>query len=169
MQSSGDKGMKKRNNTYSNYDFFYNYRSNSKANIAKKNLDSKSLNIKSKSSSGFGSDPFIRKFDKYTFSNNYFKKYQYLENLTNKELDFQKVFLEMKNKNSKLYFKRFYDELNNDGTFPNDDLYKSFLILQNNAICTAENFHNYQSEIEINKPTKIFGNIFKYKYAIIRR
>ena len=161
MQSSGDKGMKKRNNTYSNYDFFYNYRSNSKAKIAKKNIDSKSLNIKSKSSSSFGSDFLIRKFDKYTFSNNYFKKYQYLENLTNKELDFQKVFLEMKNKNSKLYFKRFYDELNNDGTFPNDDLYKSFLILQNNAICTAENFHNYQSEIEINKPTKIFGNIFK--------
>ena len=161
IKSSGDKGMKKRNNTYSNYDLIYNYRSNSKANIAKKNLDSKSLNIKSKSSSGFGSDPFIRKFDKYTFSNNYFKKYQYLENLTNKELDFQKVFLEMKNNNSKLYFKRFYDELNSDGIYSNDELYKSFLILHNNATCKTDNFQNYQGENEANKPAKIIGNIFK--------
>ena len=161
IKSTGEKGMKKRNNTFSNYDCIYNYRSNSNVNIAKKCQDSKSLNIKSKSSSSFGSDLDNRKFDKYTFSNNYFKKYQYLENLTNKELDFQKVFLEMKNNNSKLYFKRFYDELSSDGTFSNDELFKSFLILHNNATCKADNFHNYQGENEANKPTRVIGNIFK--------
>ena len=160
MKSIVDKDMKKRNNTYSNYFCINNYRSNSNVNIGKKNQNCKSLYIKSKSSSGFGSDLDSRKFDKYTFSNNYFKKYQYLENLTNKELDFQKIFLEMKNNNSKLYFKRFYDELSSDGTFSNDELYKSFLILHNNAAYKADNFHNYKMEKESNKPTKIIGNIF---------
>jgi len=161
INSIGDKYMKKRNNTFSNYNCICNYRSNSNANFNKKYQDSKSLNIKSKSSSGFGSDFDIRKFDKYTFSKNYFQKYQYLENLTNKELDFQKKFLEMKNNNSKLYFKRFYDELNTDGTFSNDELYKSFLILHNNATYRAENFNDYKAGNDANKPTKIIGNIFK--------
>jgi hypothetical protein len=161
IKLKGDKDMKKRNNTYSNYDFIYNYRANSNSNIVKKNHHNKSLNTKSMSSSSFGSDFINRKFDKYTFSNNYFKKYQYLENLTNKELDFQKLFLEMKNNNSKLYFKRFYDELSSDGTVSNDELYKSFLILHNNATGKIDNFLNYQAENESNEPTKIIGNFLK--------
>ena len=161
---ANNKGFNKRNYTYSNldYDSNYNYRSNSQANSAKKLPNNKSFNTKSKSFSSFGSKFNNKKFDKYTFSHNYFKKLQYLENLTNKELDFQKKFLEMKNNNSKLFFKRYYDELNCDGTFSNDEIFKSFLILNNKA---TEKFHNYEMEMKAKKKkkkkTRIIGNVFK--------
>ena len=48
-----------------------------------------------------------KKSDKYIFNKKYFKEFQYLERLTDKELDFQKQFLELKNNNSKMYFKGF--------------------------------------------------------------
>ena len=166
LKLANNKGFNKRNYTYSNLDYDsnynYNYRSNSQANSAKKLPNNKSFNTKSKSFSSFGSKFNNKKFDKYTFSHNYFKKLQYLENLTNKELDFQKKFLEMKNNNSKLFFKRYYDELNCDGTFSNDEIFKSFLILNNKA---TEKFHNYEMEMkaknENKKKTRIIGNVFK--------
>jgi len=166
-KSSVNKGLNKRNHTYSNLDYdsnYINYKTNSNANSAKKLPNSNSLYTKSKSKSfsSFGSNLINKKFDKYTFSNNYFKKLQYLENLTNKELDFQKKFLEMKNNNSKLFFKRYYDELNSDGTFSNDEIFKSFLILNNKA---TEKFHNYEMEMktknENKKKPRIIGNVFK--------
>mgnify|MGYP006873034467 CR=1 FL=1 len=164
QKSTNNKELNKRNYTYSNldYDSNYNYRSNSNVNSAKKLPNSKSLYTKSKSFSSFRPNFINKKFDKYTFSHNYFKKLQYLENLTNKELDFQKKFLEMKNNNSKLFFKRYYDELNSDGTFSNEEIYKSFLILNNKA---TEKFHNYEMEMktknENKKKPRIIGNVFK--------
>lgn len=165
-KSLNNNGLNKRNYTYSNldYDSNYNsnYRSNSHANSAKKLPNSRSFYTKSKSFSSFGSKFINKKFDKYTFSHNYFKKLQYLENLTNKELDFQKKFLGMKNNNSKLFFKRYYDELHSDGTFSNEEIFKSFLILNNKA---TEKFHNYEMEMktknENKKKPRIIGNVFK--------
>jgi hypothetical protein len=164
QKSPNNKGFNKRNYTFSNldYDYNYNYRANSQVNSPKKFPNSKSIHSKSKSFSSFGSSFNNKKFDKYTFSHNYFKKLQYLENLTNKELDFQKKFLEMRNNNSKLFFKRYYDELNSDGTFSNDEIFKSFLILNNKA---TEKYHNYEMEMktknEIKKKPRIIGNVFK--------
>ena len=161
-KSPNNKGLNKRNNTYSNLDYDFNYRSYSQTNSAKKHKNRNSFYTKSKSFSSFGSSFINKKFDKYTFSHNYFKKLQYLENLTNKELDFQKQFLEMKNNNSKLFFKRYYDELKSDGTFSNEEIFKSFLMLNNKA---TEKFHNYEMEMktknEIKKKPRIIGNVFK--------
>ena len=68
----------------------------------------------------------------------------------------------MKNNNSKLFFKRYYDELKSDGTFSYEEIYKSFLILFNKA---TEKFHNYEMEMktknELNKKPRIIGNVFK--------
>ena len=102
-----------------------------------------------------------RKIDKYIFNNKYFKEYIYFEKLTDKELDFQKKFLESKNNNSKMYFKGFNNELQNNGKISRDEIYNSFLIL-NNAVNTNRNYEKeMKSEIEIKNKPKLIGNVFK--------
>ena len=57
------------------YSISYSNRDKDSHSKNKDKNNNKSLNTKSMSSSSFGSDFINRKFDKYTFSNNYFKKY----------------------------------------------------------------------------------------------
>ena len=103
-----------------------------------------------------------RKLDKYVFSRRYFKEVKYFEDLTNKELDFQKKFLGMKYNNSKMYLKGYDTELNNNGIISRDDVYKSFLILHNKATYKEHNYEKeMQSEIENKNKPRIIGNIFK--------
>ena len=103
-----------------------------------------------------------RKLDKYVFSRRYFKEVEYFENLTNKELDFQKKFLGIKFNNSKMYFKGFDTELCNNGKISRDEIYKSFLILHNKATYKERNYEKeMQSEIEYKNKPRIVGNVFK--------
>ena len=103
-----------------------------------------------------------RKLDKYVFSRRYFKEVEYFENLTNKELDFQKKFLGIKFNNSKMYFKGFDTELRNNGKISRDEIYKSFLILHNKATYKERNYEKeMQSEIEYKNKPRIVGNVFK--------
>ena len=100
--------------------------------------------------------------DKYIFNNKYFREYVYFEKLTDKELDFQKQFLESKNNNAKMFFKGFSNELQNNGTISRDDIYNSFLYLNNNAVSKIRNFDKeMKNEIELKNKPKIIGNVFK--------
>ena len=103
-----------------------------------------------------------RKLDKYIFNNKYFREYIYFDKLTNKELNFQKQFLESKNNNSKMYFRSYDTELQNNGRISRDEIYNSFLILNNNAV---NKNRNYEKEIKAEKEIKnkpiIIGNVFK--------
>ena len=103
-----------------------------------------------------------KKLDKYVFSRRYFKEVEYFENLTNKELDFQKKFLDMKFNNSKMFLKGYDTELNSNGKISRDDVYKSFLILHNKATYKEHNYEReMQSEIENKNKPRIVGNVFK--------
>ena len=103
-----------------------------------------------------------RKLDKYIFNNKYFKEFKYFENLSNKELDFQKQFLELKNNNSKMYFKGFDKELKNNGKISRDEIYNSFLILHDKVISKDKNYEKeIKTEIERKKKPKIIGSVFK--------
>ena len=147
--------LNKRHINYSKYTASVSsIKSNSNKNNEKK-LNSKSMITN-------GSYIFEnRKIDKYIFNNKYFKEYIYFEKLTDKELDFQKKFLESKNNNSKMYFKGFNNELQNNGKISRDEIYNSFLIL-NNAVNTNRNYEKeMKSEIEIKNKPKLIGNVFK--------
>ena len=103
-----------------------------------------------------------KKSDKYIFNKKYFKEFQYLERLTDKELDFQKQFLELKNNNSKMYFKGFDTELSNNGKISRDEIYKSFLILHDKVVSQKRNYEReIKDEIERKNKPKILGNVFK--------
>ena len=103
-----------------------------------------------------------KKSDKYIFNKKYFKEFQYLERLTDKELDFQKQFLELKNNNSKMYFKGFDTELSNNGKVSRDEIYKSFLILHDKVVSQKRNYEReIKDEIERKNKPKILGNVFK--------
>ena len=85
-----------------------------------------------------------------------------MENLTNKELDFQKQFLESKNNNSKMYFKGYDIELTNQGKVSRDEIYNSFLILNDNVTSRDRDYEKEMKiEIEAKKKPKILGNVFK--------
>ena len=143
--------------TYSNYTASIINKSNSHRN---KNEDKK-RNSKSMLTTG-SVDLENRKLDKYIFNNKYFNEYVYFDKLTNKELSFQKQFLESKNNNSKMYFRGFYNELNNNGKISREDIYNSFLILNNNIVSKDRNYEKEaKAEIEIKNKPKIVGNVFK--------
>ena len=100
---------------------------------------------------------------KIGFSKSYFKKYLFLDSLTCRELNFQKTLLNMKNKNSKLYFGDFNAELQNSGVVPKEEVYKKYLVLKDQA---NSKFVQYKMEDVIqlkNKKNdhKLIGNIFK--------
>jgi hypothetical protein len=96
--------------------------------------------------------------DKFIFNKKYFKEYVYFDKLTNKELSFQKQFLESKNNNSKMYFKSFDNELFNNGKISRDEIYNSFLILNNNA--TAKEII-YEKNLNKENKRRMIGNVFK--------
>ncbi len=143
--------------TQSNYTPSISIRPNSKKNIYKeKRIKSKSMLV-----SGMG-DLENRKLDKFIFNNKYFKQFKYFEHLTNKELDFQKQLLELKNNNSKMYFKGFDTELQNNGKISRDEIYNSFLIIHDKVISKQRNYEkDIQNEIEKKNKPKIIGNVFK--------
>ena len=103
-----------------------------------------------------------KKLGKNNFSQRYSKKVKYFDNLTNKELDFQKIFLRTKNNNSKLYFKGFDTELKNNEKISKDEIYKSFLLLHNRATYKERNYEKeIKTEMEYKNKPKILGNVFK--------
>ena len=152
-----NKIIKKRNIsnlTYSNY-------TKSALSGNNKVYREKTIDSRSKLNKG-GKFIDYRKLDKFVFSRKYFKEVEYFENLTNKELDFQKKFLDMKFNNSKMYFKGYDNELHNNGIVSKDEIYKSFLILHNKATYKDHNYEKeMQTEIEINNKPRIIGNVFK--------
>ena len=143
------KSNDKRNNTYYTYtELFNNYKNNKNKNKKKITLmNHKSINVE------------MNKLDKYIFNNKYFKEYVYFDKLTNKELSFQKQFLESKNNNSKMYFKGFDNELFNNGKISREEIYNSFLILNNNA--TAKEIIYDKDLKNKEKKRRIIGNVFK--------
>ena len=138
---------KKRIMTYLNYI----KSSNSLNNKNKRKINSKSF---------LNSTAELEKIelDKYVFNKKYFKQYAYMDKLSNKELDFQKQFLESKNNNSKMYFKRYTTELSNNGKISRDEIYNSFLIL-NDKVNIRD--IDYEKEIELNHKAKNITKIFK--------
>jgi hypothetical protein len=150
------KKMGKRCVTYSGYRISSTEQKGSKKSFREKTINLKSLPNAKKE------DYNNRKLDKYVFSRRYFKEVEYFENLTNKELDFQKKFLAIKFNNSKMYFKGFDAELHNNGKISRDEIYKSFLILHNKATYKEHNYEKeMQSEIEYKNKPRIVGNVFK--------
>ena len=100
-----------------------------------------------------------KKLDKYIFNNKYFSEFLYFEKMTNKELIFQKQFLESKNNNAKMFFRCYDSELSNNGKISREEIYNSFLILNNNAM---SRYRNYNNELRTNKSkSKLVGNVFK--------
>ena len=103
------------------------------------------------------------KMSKKGFSKSYFKKYTYLDSLIHKELDFQKILLNTKHSNSKLYFSDFNNELNNCEKTQKEDIYKKYLVIKDKA---NSKFRNYKMDDIIklknmkNEP-RIIANIFK--------
>ena len=159
---SKDKDSKNINNKKDeNSKRFVTFYNNTASVSSGKNLNQKIKGKKINTKSMFATynvDFENRKLDKYIFNNKYFRQYIYFEKLTNKELDFQKQFLESKNNNSKMYFKSFDTELQNNGRISRDEIYNSFLILNNNAV---NNNRNYEKEKEIKNKPKLIGNVFK--------
>ena len=150
------KKMRKRCVTYSGYKIPGSGHTISKKMFRDKTINGKSISFAKKE------DYHNRKLDKYVFSRRYFKEVEYFENLTNKELDFQKKFLGIKYNNSKMYFKGFDTELRNNGKISRDEIYKSFLILHNKATYKERNYEKeMQSEIEYKNKPRIVGNVFK--------
>jgi hypothetical protein len=153
--STGINKLKnKRIVTHSNYSPSTYVQPNSKKLIYKeKKINSKSM---------ISQELETRKSDKYIFNKKYFKEFQYFEYLSDKELDFQKQFLELKNNNSKMYFKGFDTELSNNGKISRDEIYKSFLILHDKVVSQKRNYEReIKDEIERKNKPKILGNVFK--------
>jgi hypothetical protein len=153
--STGINKLKnKRIITHSNYSPSTYVQPNSKKLIYKeKKINSKSM---------ISQELETRKSDKYIFNKKYFKEFQYFEYLSDKELDFQKQFLELKNNNSKMYFKGFDTELSNNGKISRDEIYKSFLILHDKVVSQKRNYEReIKDEIERKNKPKILGNVFK--------
>ena len=143
--------------TYSNYANSVLTNKNQNPNLRAKSLSTlKKFKIKNQS------EPDNRRVDKFIFNKKYFKQYSYFENLTNKELIFQKILLGQKNLNSKMFFKGYKTELENQGIVPREEILNSFLIL-NDKVSSKERNYEKEMKIEIefkNKP-KILGNMFK--------
>jgi len=59
----------------------------------------------------------------------YFKKYMYLDKLSKKELDFQKVILGLKGNNSKLYYNRFQKELFIVGKDKEEEMNQNYMFI----------------------------------------
>ena len=154
------KKLNKRCITYSDYSssaFLLRANTNSHKNLYK---DKK---YKSKSMLASGKDDLEnKKFDKSIFSNKYFNQFIYFENLMNKELKFQKQLLNLKNNNSKMFFKEYDSELQNNGIISTDDIYKSFLILNDKVTYKDRNFKNEIKNQKMKfRNKRMVANVFK--------
>ena len=108
------------------------------------------------------SNDFEKKnIDKFLLSKNYFNKYIYLDNLSMKELDFQKTILNLKKDHSNGYFKTVKDDFsksNNENEIE-ELAYKTFIYLKNKSYDNNNNNINIENNIILNK----FQNTNKIK------
>ena len=143
--------------TYSNYANSILTNKNQNPHMRAKSLSTlKKYKIKNQS------EPDNKRVDKYIFNKKYFKQYSYFENLTNKELLFQKILLGQKNLNAKMFFKGYKTELENQGIIPREEILNSFLILNDKATSKERNYEKEMKiEIEFKNKPRIFGNMFK--------
>ena len=81
-----------------------------------------------------------KNLDKKLLSKNYFKKYFYLDSLTDKELSFQKKILNLKRNNSKLFFGDYAKELKNEGKVSKEDAYREYLLANHKAVKEASKY-----------------------------
>ena len=119
------------------------------------------------------SDSKENKTNSHYLSPKYFKKYMHLDQLTKKELDFQKIILNLKSNNSKLYYKGFSKELFITGKNKEEDENKNYLLINekinekvlksqkeyekmiNNRI-KREETKNYKYLLKLNKGENLF-------------
>lgn len=71
----------------------------------------------------------LKQKQKHYLTPKYFKKYMYLDKLTKKELDFQKVILSLKANNSKLYYNRFQKELFIVGKDKEEEMNQNYMLI----------------------------------------
>ena len=103
-----------------------------------------------------------RKVDKFIFNKKYFNQLLYFENLISKELTFQKIFLEQKNANSKLFFKGYQTELDSMGVVPREEMLNHFLMLNDKATSKERNYEKEMKlELEFKNKPKVLGNMYK--------
>ena len=157
-QNNSYKDLNKKYITFTNYiTSVHSETENSNENIYNKNKFNSKMKLTYKNR-----DLDNRRFDKSIFSHRYFKESQYFEKLINKELEFQKKFLGLKNSNSKMYFKGFNTDYHNIGKISKEEIDNSFLMLHDKAIYKEK---NYVDEMKINKiefkNKLVVGNVFK--------
>ena len=157
-QNNSYKNLNKKYITFTNYiTSVHSETENSNENIYNKNKFNSKMKLTYKNR-----DLDNRRFDKSIFSHRYFKESQYFEKLINKELEFQKKFLGLKNSNSKMYFKGFNTDYHNIGKISKEEIDNSFLMLHDKAIYKEK---NYVDEMKINKiefkNKLVVGNVFK--------
>ena len=138
-----------------------NSRNNNNNNINnnKKNLICLTKNL---------SNDFEKKnIDKFLLSKNYYNKYMYLDNLSMKELDFQKTILNLKKEHSKGFYKTIKDDflITKNENEIDEIAYKTFIYLKNKS--NDNNNNNIENNIDIinkfqntNKIKGIFSGIF---------
>ena len=98
-----------------------------------------------------------KNLDKELLSKNYFKKFFYLDSLTDKELSFQKKVLNLKGNNSKLYFGDYIKELKNGGKISKEDTFREYLLVNHKAV--KEAIKNQNTGLKEEKSDfNIFGN-----------
>ena len=101
--------------------------------------------------------------DNKLLSKNYFKKFFYLDSLTDRELSFQKKILNQKGNNSKLFFGDYMKELKNEGKISKEDIFKEYLIVNHKAVKEANKY-----QIRVLKEEKNDFNIFDYSHSVLK-
>ena len=155
------------------------FNSNSKSKIKYKNRIKSEAEFRQSSNSK-------RNNKKHYLSPKYFNKYMYLDKLTKKELDFQKIILRLKINNSKLYYSDFPKEMFMNGKNKEEENNRNYLIINekinekvlknqkeyekminNNAIKRQES-KNYKLLLKLNKGNNLFrrqsGNNFEFEF-----
>ena len=99
----------------------------------------------------------------YFLNPKYFYKYMHLDKLTKKELDFQKVILNLKSNNSKLYYNDFLKELYTKGKNKEEEDNQNYLIITekiNDKV--LKNQKEYEKMIKNNQYKKRDAKNYKY-------
>jgi len=104
-----------------------------------------------------------KNLDKKLLSKNYFKKFFYLDSLTDKELSFQKKILNLKGNNSKLFFGDYTKELKNQGKISKEDTYREYLLVNHKAVKEANKY-----QIGGLREEKSDYNIFDNSHTLIK-
>lgn len=101
--------------------------------------------------------------DKKLLSKNYFRKFFYLDSLTDKELSFQKKILNLKGNNSKLFFGDYMKELKNEGKISKEDTFREYLLVNHKAVKEANKY-----QIGGLKEEKSDFNIFENSQHVLK-